>query len=737
MKRPFAVIGFTVFFTIALLFDKETGVTAAAFAIFAVALVIAIFSKKIRKNKILLLCSASGAVACVLLIVTNSFVYIPAVSYAGGEYRLKAQIKDEVSIRYGKYYFDATSLEIGGKEVETDLRLVFSYQPDIKPYDCVEGDFAFYQPGASDEEYLNANRAKGLFLGAYPISDDLKITEMPDSEKPFMFRIISLRNKIKRAIYDVYPDENGALAVGMLLGDKSEISSETYNSFRAAGIVHLICVSGLHLTLWASLILALLRSIGLKEKLACILAAIGVVFFMALTGFSYSVIRAGLMMLVFLASKLVLREPDSLNSLGFSVAAIALVSPYAMASVSLQLSVLATLGILCANEFLLPEVRLLYERIRNKNIRTAVSFAANAFIITLSATLFIQPVMLGLSGGFNFATVISNLIVTPFANGAMIAGALGALFGTFLPHEFNVFGFVGKIFLQYIIKVSGFIADKETLNLTVDKTASDAILCIVFLFAGAAALFTYIYKPKILTVSLATCAVFFASVIAFSDVQKNETRIRIIDTGDGVSVLVTQSGNSLLIGCGGTSYTGESDIINAQKAINGIDCLVLPSADKAASAYAVDVIKECYPESVYGNGLPENAELVIGEDTLCSLDEEYSSQDVAMRFHGVDGETAVLVETKNTSLLILPYPATDFSLLPQDFADAELLVCLSKYPANLAERSFDLAVICANNQKGVAAQNELVNQGVNAIATGGCGDIVIKASKGNFTICRE
>ena len=48
MKRPFAVIGFTVFLTIAFLFDKETGVTAAVLAAFTVALVVALFSKKLR-----------------------------------------------------------------------------------------------------------------------------------------------------------------------------------------------------------------------------------------------------------------------------------------------------------------------------------------------------------------------------------------------------------------------------------------------------------------------------------------------------------------------------------------------------------------------------------------------------------------------------------------------------------------------------------------------------------------
>lgn len=737
MKRPFAVIGFTVFFTIAFLFDKETGVTAAALAVFAVALVVALFSKKIKESKFMLLCPASGAVACVMLIVLHTFVFIPAAVYAGGEYRLKAQIKDEVSVKYGKYYFDATSVEIDGEEVNADLRLVFSIPPDLKPYDYVEGDFAFYQPGATDKDYLNSYRAKGLLLGAYPVSENYRITETPDSEKPFMFRLINLRNIIKRALYDVYPDENGALAVGMILGDKSEIASETYNSFRSAGIVHLICVSGLHLTLWASLILAILRSIGLKEKPACILAAVGVVLFMALTGFSYSVIRSGIMMLVYLASRFVSREQDSINSLGFSVVVIALVSPYAMASASLQLSVLATLGILCVNEYVFPDMQLLYGRINNKILRAAVKFVGNALLVTMSATLFIQPVMLGLSGGFSFASIVSNLIVTPFASGAMIMSALGALSGVFLPPELNIFGFIGKIFLQYIIKASGFIASKDILNLTVDKTASDAILCIVFFFLSAMLLLAFIYKPKYPAMLVAVCAVFFVSVIAFDVIQKNETRIRVVDTGNGVSVLVTQNGNGLLIGCGGTSYTGETEIINAQAAAGGFDCLVLPSADKASSAYALDVIKECNPKNIYVNKLPENAEYIVDKDALNSFDGVYSSDGIEMRFHEVDGEAAAFVETKDVSLLVLAYPATDLSTLPQNFREADLLVCLSDYPADSAECSFDFTVICANNQKGVAAQNELISRGVNAVATGGNGDVIIKANKGELEFDRE
>lgn len=737
MKRPFAVIGFTVFFTGAFLFDKETGVTAAALAVFAVALVVALFSKKIRETKILPLCSVSGAVTCVLLIVANTFLVAPAVAYANSEHHLKAVITDEVSVRYGKYYFDAESISIDGQKVKTDLRLVFSTPPSVEAFDCIEGEFAFYRPGGENEDYLNANRAKGLFLGAYPVSEDYVITEIPDSEKPFEFRLFNIRNKIKRAIYDVYPDENGALAVGMILGDKSEISAETYDLLREAGIAHLICVSGLHLTLWVSLVLGFLRFLRVRKKLAYVASAVCIFLFMALTGFSYSVLRAGIMMLVYLASKFVMRDSDSINSLGFSVAVITLVSPYATATESLQLSVLATLGILCANEFVLPRVQRICDKISCKTLMYAVKSVSNALILTLSATVFIQPVMLRISGGFNFASIVSNLVVTPFAGVAMVCSALSAVTGIFLPLRCNVFGFAGKILLQYIIKVSGFVANMKFLDFSVDETATDIILFIMFFFVSAMILLACIRKVNPIAVSAASCAVFFACVFVFAQVQKNETVIRIVDTGNGVSVLVEQGEESVLVGCGGTSYTGESGIINARNQTDGFDCLVLPSTDKSASSYAVGVIKHCAPKRIYCDSLPENASLLVDENIICPLDAVYSSGGIDVRFHAVGDNNVTLVETKNISLLICASKLASISSLPPDFAAADMIVCLSDYPSDLADYQFDTAVICANNQKGVAAQNKLISQGVNAVATGGCGDVVIKASKGNLKIGRD
>ena len=103
---------------------------------------------------------------------------------------------------------------------------------------------------------------------------------MDESEKPFAKKILDLREGIKHAVYRIMPDERGALAVALLIGDKSGLSDNIYSDFRDIGISHIICVSGYHLSLWSTLILFILRKSRLDYRLSNLTALAGVVLFM-------------------------------------------------------------------------------------------------------------------------------------------------------------------------------------------------------------------------------------------------------------------------------------------------------------------------------------------------------------------------------------------------------------------------------------------------------------------------
>lgn len=116
MARPYAVIGFTLFFVTALLFRFNIGVAVTALVVFTAALVVCLFITKIRKDGFLPAVFASAAVGCVLLICETVFVYNPAIAYDGRtDCRIKAELTDLPVIEYGNYYYTARVFSLDGE----------------------------------------------------------------------------------------------------------------------------------------------------------------------------------------------------------------------------------------------------------------------------------------------------------------------------------------------------------------------------------------------------------------------------------------------------------------------------------------------------------------------------------------------------------------------------------------------------------------------------------------------
>ena len=154
--------------------------------------------------------------------------------------------------------------------------------------------------------------------------------------------------------------------------------------------------------------LNILKKTGMKQWLASLLSALCVVFVMLIAGMTYSVVRAGIMMLVFLLGDIIMRRRDSLNSLGFALSVIIFINPFSSGSVSLKLSALATLGIILYNEYLSPKQSEYISRITNTFLRKTVSHIVSLLMITVSATAFTLPVSLVLYGSFNFICFIAK-----------------------------------------------------------------------------------------------------------------------------------------------------------------------------------------------------------------------------------------------------------------------------------------------------------------------------------------
>ena len=211
-----------------------------------------------------------------------------------------------------------------------------------------------------------------------------------------------------------------------LIGDRSGISQELSNRFSEAGVSHLFAVSGLHCAFLLTLLSLL---IGPQRRR--MLAAVGIatlLFYMFMVGMTPSVVRACIMQFFLLLAPLCMRDADPPTSLAAALLVILLFNPYAIASVSLQLSFSSMLGLILVT----PRVYDFFsQRIKPEKrwLRAVCAFLLSTFSSTLGAMVFTVPLTAYYFGVFSTVAPLAGLFCIPLASGNFMAGFLSVLLG--------------------------------------------------------------------------------------------------------------------------------------------------------------------------------------------------------------------------------------------------------------------------------------------------------------------
>ncbi|MBQ2904522.1 MAG: ComEC/Rec2 family competence protein [Clostridia bacterium] len=738
MPRPFAVIGFTVFFIISLFFNYDTGAITAALCVFAVALVISVFITEARKNRVFPCAFATGVIACLLLLSELNFNYIPAVDYAGKTCKTTLLLTDYPEQNYGNYYYDAEALTVDGEKSGVKLRVVFSSLPDAEPYDIVEGNFTFYVLGATSEEFLASNKAKGVFIGAYPHEGEYSVKNIPESEKPFSKTVVDIRKVIKNAVHRAVPGESGALATALLIGDRNDLSSGLLSDFRLSGMTHIICVSGFHLSLCAHFILGLLKKMKIGERISSSITAFAVAGFMLIAGMTYSVVRSGIMMLLYLLSNILHKKRDSLNSLGFALTVIALFNPFAMGSVGLQLSALSTLGLIMYSQYVKPKIDERFKKSDNIFITDILHSFIGAVMIPVSATAFTVPVLMKIYYEFNFAVYASNMLAVPIASLCIIFSAAAAVCGTVFGENFDFPGNLADFLCSLLIRISRFFADFDLLTFRADSDTAAVIVCGVLMLCFMSLFMAYFGK-KLPGLTCALCAVIFTFGLMFSSVSReSETRLNILDVGNGTAVLASKNGENILIGCGGTEFFGSKTIADTiQKYGNSVDCMIVPSSDEYSSSYLIDTLLFTKPETLYYGTLPHGSMHLLAESRVFELNKQIESDNFNCVYYPTDNSGCIYLQTVDMSALVCFDAVFDYSALPDECKNADIVITRNDYPENLENKKCSLMIVNSENDRGIILQDELSDSGVRCVATAGCGDILIRAENGYISANRN
>lgn len=274
-----------------------------------------------------------------------------------------------------------------------------------------------------DVTFMNPNDVRLNVIGFVRVlPDSLYFRGYASGFVPAMQRLnVRLQHRLSESELD---DNAYGLLAAMLLGDKSSLLPEDVDTFSAAGISHLLALSGTHVAVIVTLISLVLFpfTVARRNQPRYILSILFLWLYAALTGMSPSVTRAVIMASVYLFGRILQRTSVPLNSLCLAAIIILFVSPTELFSAGFQMSFAAVGGII-----------IFYPLINRVNRRKhpLLYMLWSYPVLSISAMLLTSLVSAWYFHTFPLYFLFANLFVVPLMPLILFGGVLLIAFPSF------------------------------------------------------------------------------------------------------------------------------------------------------------------------------------------------------------------------------------------------------------------------------------------------------------------
>lgn len=290
-----------------------------------------------------------------------------------------------------------------------------------------------------------SNKAKGI-CGRAMISKYSLVIE-PRQEKSLAGLAEQVRKQYESYMAQAMPKQDAAAIFAMLFGGYQGIRPELLEAFTITGIVHILSVSGSHITLMAGTANIVGRFLHMSPRATAALATGVILFYSILAGAIPPVIRSALMGILTLLALTAGRERDAQHILGLVALGLLLYSPLWLFDISFQLSFGATAGLL----YLAPPLR---ERLRKK----LPVFVADSLAVTIGAQLSVLPIIAWYFNVLSLSSLLANLVIAPIVEWIIVAGLLAGLLASLLPLAGKVVFLLASVVLGLVYELSRWVA---------------------------------------------------------------------------------------------------------------------------------------------------------------------------------------------------------------------------------------------------------------------------------------
>lgn len=668
MKRLLGLLGLTCLVVLTACFYLGENAALILGAGSVVLFIISMLIPAVRKEKTLPIGFITSVIAITLFLGYGRFFVEPLKVYDEKTCDVVAVQKDEVYFSNGYYHYELDVKEIDGNKVNTGLLLRSKYHTYSKAFDELrfKTELYFTENGSQ--------KAKRLFFNAY-IFDEGTVEVISPDNRPIKYHFIALKEKLANALYLEMDYDTAAFSSSVLLGDKYAMEPQVKSLLRDAGLSHISVVSGLHLSIIALICRKVFGSVFKRRTLSGGLTILVIVSFAAVCGFSPSVIRAGVMLIICIIGTMIYRKSDSLNSLGLAALVLTLFNPYSVGDIGMLLSFAATIGIVLWSSKISNPVMNTIEKFscfKLRYINKLVRLIVNTFSMSLCATIWTLPIIVFVYTGISAVSLLANILIVPFMWPVLLLIALCALthFVGFLEVMCNVIAFLVSLFYNYLIFVCESLTSLPFAFVNSNKPYFYIWISLTLIIIAVAVIVGKRWF-NVLTVLLSLLILFTGS-LNYRIAMKNKLVLHVPYTGSGLSVILeSDAGYAVLRGEG--KKTKVFTLNNKLETIkNNKDNIYVDLPGDNSDFYADYIMNEFDYQHVlrYDNMEVDDKSHIINFTDNHSL-ELWDKASVQFFVCG-DGVVEYLF-AGDTRILILSDEA-DCSLLPEEYRMADMII---------------------------------------------------------------
>ena len=401
----------------------------------------------------------------------------------------------------------------------------------------------------------------------------------------------------------IYQDEEAGILEAMLFGEKSELSGDIKELYQAAGISHVLVISGLHISLLALAVAGILRRLGFPMPVWVMLSVGVLAGYGILIGQPTTAVRALLMFFVLQGARLLGRSYDLLSALAFSGILMLLDNPDLILDGGCRLSFCAVIGV----GWYVSEKNKIFRSIGEKEKRKnrgkgGKGSSAGAILENIRAGwylwLFTLPVMLDTFYQVSVVGILWNLVAIPLLPVIIASGGLGVVLAGWNIFLGSLAGSPAYGMLQLYQEI-GNISEKLPVGMWTPGQPSKPVIAgyylVIFLLVLVEKQLIKREKRWKIIPGMELCSMLLLLLLMAHPWQQRE-KITFLDVGQGDASLLQSGGQTLLLDGGSTSQKNVGIYVILpyikQQGISCLEAVVLTHTDQDHINGVIEVLEE-------------------------------------------------------------------------------------------------------------------------------------------------